>query len=327
MTQSPSSGSLFNKFLHIISTNSKLTSKQISKELQTSQQNVSYMIKKCRDDNVISQYQTLIDPSRFGFDSFIVMLKLKNSSKKTFNDLNRSIEHIPEITGYYSLFGSFEVVLKFTTYNASSFNKTLKLFLSEIKEIVIDVVIFTQIVEYYFSPTYISTKRIRESVLLGADRERIRVSDKEKEILHFLDDNSRVSSSKIALSLSTTAKSVIENIKKLEKKEIIKGYSAIYHPELLDINQYLVLLKVSFEQDESVVIKHIKTIKNITRISKVFGSWDIIIQFETFNALELREFLQSIKEEFEILDYSYTTITRRYFWKTIPNLKQMDVDN
>lgn len=323
MTQS-SSTSLFNKFLHIISTNSKLTSKQISKELQTSQQNVSYMIKKCKDDNVISQYQTLIDPSRFGFDSFIVFLKLRNSSKKTFNDLNRSVENIPEITGYYSLFGNFEVVLKFTTYNASSFNKILKSFLSEIKEIVIDVVIFTQIVEYYFSPTYISSKRLREAVLLGADREIIRMNDKEKEILNYLDDNSRVSSSKIALNLSTTAKSIIENIKKLEKKEVIKGYTAQYHPELLNIDQYLILLRVSFDQDEQEVFRHIKTIKNITRISKVFGSWDFIIQFETLNPQELQEFLQSIKEEFEILDYNYITITKRYFWKTIPNLKELE---
>ena len=317
MTQSPSS--LFNKFLHIISTNSKLTSKQISKELQTSQQNVSYMIKKCKEDNVISHYQTLIDPSRFGFDSFIVLLKLRNSSKKTFNDLNRSVEHIPEITGYYSLFGNFEVVLKFTTYNASSFNKILKVFLSEIKEIVIDLVIFTQIVEYYFSPTYISSKKLRESTLLGADRELIRVSEKEKTILSYLDENSRVSSSKIALNQSTTAKSIIENIKKLEKKEIIKGYTVTFHPELLDINQYLILLRVSFDQDEQDVFRHIKTIKNITRISKVFGSWDFLIQFETFNSYELQEFLQNIKEEFEILDYNYITITKRYFWKTIPN--------
>ena len=319
----PSSvSSLFNKFLHIISTDSKLTSKQISKELQTSQQNVSYMLKKCREDNIISQYQTLIDPSRFGLDSYIVLLKLKNSSKRTFNDLSRCVENISEITGYYSLFGNFEVVLKFTTYNASSFNKLLKQLLSQIREIIISVEIFTQIVEYYFSLTYISSKRLRESILIGADREFIKINPKEREILSYLDENSRVSSSKIALNLSTTAKSIIENIKKLEKKEVIKGYSIQYHPELLDINQYLIFIQMSFEQNEAKVFKYLKTVKHITRISKVFGSWDFIIQFESFSSKELQEFLQYVKEEFEILDYNYTTITKRFFWKTIPNLKE-----
>lgn len=313
---------LFFKFLHIISTNSKLTTKQLAKELQTSQQNVSHLLKKSKEDKLISSFETLIDPSRFGLDSFIVLLKLKNSSKKTLNEIEKLGEEVDEITGIYALFGNFEIILKFTTSNASSFNKTLKEFMAKIQSVVIDSIILTQIVEYHLSPTYISKKRLRDSILIGADRDMIQINQKEQFVLHKIQNDARVSSSKIALSLSTTAKTVIEIIKRLEKKEIIKGTLTSYHPELMDINQYLIFLKISFDEDENKVLKFMKTIPNITRITKVFGKWDFVIQFECFKAKELQDNLEELKEEFEILDYQFVNITKRFFWRTVPKINE-----
>ena len=313
--------SLFYKFLHIISTNSKLTTKQLAKELQTSQQNVSYMFKKAKEEQLISSYETLVDPSRFGYDSFIVLLKLKKSSKKTLNEIHKSAQEFEEITGCYALFGSYELLLKFTCYNASSFNKVLKSFLTSIQEIVISSTILTQIVEYYLSPTYMSKKRLREIILIGADRNVVPINEKEKFILKHIQNDARVSSSQIAFKLSTTAKTVIETTKRLEKKEIIKGTITNYNPHLLDINQYLIFLRVSFGEDENVVLKYLRTVSNITRITKVFGEWDFVIQFESFNLEDLQDHLEHVKEEFNILDYHYITITRRYFWRTIPKIQ------
>lgn len=312
------------KLIHILSSNSRVTTKYLGKELHTSQQNVSYLLKKAQQEGIISSFETLIDPSRFGYESFIVLLKIKNSSKRTINKIEKIIMKNNSITGCYLLFGNFEILLKFTSYNTSSFNKSFKAFLKEIEEVVIDFSILTQIVEYNSTPSYISSKRLNETILNGADRSPISINPKESKILELIQDNSRVSSSKIALSIDTTAKTVISLIKKLEHKEIIKGNLLIYHPESLGIEQYLLFLRVSFNEEEANVVKFLKTHPNITKIIKVFGNWDMIVQFETFNSLQLQDCLETIKDEFKILNYQYITITKRFFYRSMPLLRNLE---
>lgn len=311
---------LLYKLLHTMSLNSKITTKALGKELNTSQQNISHMLKKSQDEGIISAYETIIDPSRFGYDSFVVLLKIKNSSKRTLNKIEKLIKETHEITACYSLFGNYEILLKFTTLNSSAFNKSFKKFLHEIQEFVIDFSIHTQIVEYYATPSYISPKRLREVILTGADRNLLSISSKEEEILAFIQNNSRLSSSKIAFSLGTTAKTIISLIKKLEDKEIIKGSMVIYHPEKLGIEQYLLFIRISFNEDENKVVKFLKVNPHVTKITKVFGKWDFIIQFETFSHTHLQETLEDIKEDFDIIDYEYITIVRRLFCRTMPLL-------
>lgn len=309
------------KLIHILSSNSRLTTKYLSKELFTSQQNISHLLKKVQQEGVISTYETLIDPSRFGYESFIILLKIKNSSKKTINKIEKIITKNHQITACYSLFGNYEILLKFTALNTSSFNKCFKSFLGEIEEFVIDFLILTQIVDYTSTPSYLSSKKINKTTLTGADRSPIQINQKERKILELIQDDSRVSSSKIAINLETTAKTVISLIKKLEEKEIIKANMVSFHPELLGIEQYLLFLRVSFNEDEVEVVNFLKTQKNITRIIKVLGDWDIIIQFETFDHTELQTCLETIKDEFKIIDYQYITITKRFFWRSMPLLR------
>lgn len=312
---------LFYKTLHLLSLDSKLTTKKLSKELQTSQQNISHIIKKAQEEEIITSYETVIDPSRFGYESFIVFLKIKNSSKRTLNKIEKLINETHDITACYLLFGNYEFLLKFSCLNTSSFNKSFKEFLNKITEFLIDVTVLTQIVEYYATPSYISSKRLRETILTGADRSLLSISRKELKVLSLIQDNSRISSSRVAIEMQTTAKTIISTIKKLEEKEIIKGSIITYHPEKMDVEQYLLFLRISFDQDEKELVKFLKTHQNITKIIKVFGEWDIIIQFETFNHSQLQDCLEDIKEEFNIINYNYTTIVRRLFWRTMPLLK------
>ncbi|MFT4244696.1 MAG: winged helix-turn-helix transcriptional regulator [Candidatus Woesearchaeota archaeon] len=312
---------LFYKTLHMLSLNSKLTTKKLSKELQTSQQNISHILKKSQEEEIITNYETLIDPSRFGYDSFIIFIKIKNSSKRTLNKIEKLIHETHEITACYMLFGNYEFLLKFTSLNTSSFNKAFKEFLSNITEHIIDYTILTQIVEYYATPSYISSKRLRDTILTGADRSLLSISKKELDVLSLIQNNSRVSSSKIAIQLETTAKTVISTIKKLEDKEIIKGSIITYHPEKISVEQYLLFLRISFDENEKNLVDFLKTDNNVTKIIKVFGEWDIIVQFETFSHTQLQDCLEDIKEEFKIINYNYITIVRRLFWRTMPLLK------
>ncbi len=304
-----------------MSLDSKITTKQLGKELNTSQQNISHILKKALEEGKISMYETVIDPSRFGYDSFLVLLKIRNSSKRTLNKFGKLFKEHTDITGCYSLFGNYEILLKFTCLNASAFNKSFKKILQEIQEYIINFTILTQIVEYYATPSYISPKRLRSTILIGADRESSQISSKEKEILSQIQYNSRLSSSKIAFSLDTTAKTIIDTIKKLEQKEIIKGYTISYHPEQIGIEQYLLLFKISNNDDENDIVKHLKAHQNVTKIIKIFGEWDIIIQFETFSFKQLQESLETIKDDFQIFDYQYISISKRLFWNSMPEIK------
>ena len=313
------------KTLHILSINSRATTKEIAKEINTTQQNVSNRLTKLTENKYINSFRLFTDPSKFGFTNFCVLLRLKKYSKSILNKITNDLKTYKEITGIEILFGNFDIFLKFTTPNTSYFNKLLREILIKYPREIVNYKILTLIVLYAFPSNYLSQKRPSEKYLISGDREALEIDKTDKQILNLLNDNSRTNFSIIARKLNTTAKTIISRVRNLEKQNIIKGYTINLNHKKLNIKRYYLLFKIDFSDPnfDKEFITFVQNSPNIVEFIKIFGAWDKMLIIETMNEEEFKEILYIIKEKFSerIEDYIFLESEEVKLWKYLPELE------
>ena len=267
------------KILHILSNNSKTTTKGISKEIKTTQQNASYLINKLEDEKIINSYEILIDSSKFGFNNFCVFLKLKKYSKSELNSFISSLKGYEDVCCIDTLFGNYDLFVKFIVPNPSHFNKILTQILNENKERIFDYKILTQIVLYRFPYNFLSKKQYEKKIIISGDREYISTNEMDRKILNFLNNGNKVNFAKSANKLNTTSKTIITKIKALENKKIIRGYTINIKHKKLNLQRYYLFLKFDIKElnEDSKFQKFVESSQNIIEFLKVFGEWDRIL--------------------------------------------------
>jgi len=125
--------------------------------------------------------------------------------------------------------------------------------------------------------------------------EKYKLDLKDRKILAELDQNGRLSCSKIGKNVGLSTEVVNYRIKRLEKENIIKDYIAIINLSKLGIIQFKILLSLEQIDEEELNIKigQLKAIENIKWIATCKGKWDLVL---TIYAEELKQ-IASLKRE------------------------------
>jgi len=295
-----------NKVIQILSENSRTSSKDIAKEISSTQQNTNYLINKLQEENIVTSFKLILDPAKFGLNNFCVLLRLKKYSKKTIKDIEIELKKYKEITTIDLLFGKYDLLVRFATPNPSYFNKLLKEILNT--NDIIDHLILTQFVEYIFPRNYLSKKKYNSQEIISGDREIVEIDKLDKQIINYLNNDSKINYSHIAYKLKTTSKTIISRVKKLEQQKIIRGYSINFDYKKMNCNRHYILIKNTFEneEEEHELIKYIRSNDNIIEYTKTFGSWDSILTIETLDINNFKKTLYELKENFSknIEDYN-----------------------
>jgi DNA-binding Lrp family transcriptional regulator len=127
------------------------------------------------------------------------------------------------------------------------------------------------------------------------------------KILKIIDNNCRISYSKIAEKLNLSHRKVSQRIESMIELEIIKRFSIHLNYELLGLHQYIGLL---IFPEEINVAQYYKNLQLIPEIIKIWHLLDdtIIISFLIKNSLQLEQLVNSILKTGAILD-DYKEIT------------------
>ncbi len=116
---------------------------------------------------------------------------------------------------------------------------------------------------------------------------------KDKQILHSLSNNARVSFSDLS-RISGIPRNIVKNrITNLEKNKIIKAYKLTVNYKLLGFEEYEVYLRLSGvdkEKMESIINSFINH-KNVSWIGVCFGNYDIKMSFYARNNHEFQDVL------------------------------------
>ncbi|MCM1377918.1 MAG: Lrp/AsnC family transcriptional regulator [Clostridium sp.] len=101
------------KLLQCLQNNSRLTTKDLAKEVNLSTTPVYERVKRLENEGYIRRYVAILDPEKLnlGFTVY-VYVKLSKQTHQGAKDFIEAIKDLPEVTECYSLAGKFDYMMK-----------------------------------------------------------------------------------------------------------------------------------------------------------------------------------------------------------------------
>jgi len=303
------------RLLYFHGENCRLSLSEIAKKIHKSPQLVKYTINRLEKSKIILFYYTVMDYSCFDMLLFKVYFKGGCSKSSELNLLVKKLMENPYVTSIYEMGGQYDFLVEFMATNPSKFNKELKMLIKENEELNnYDIII--NIVSHIYPRDYLTprSKKAKDlnfpsEIIVGGDRDKIVLNDKEKRILLAFVENPKIRLTSIASKLDINIKTVMSVIKSLKNKKIIRAYKSALDMEKCSLISNKITLKLhNIEPEkENMMLDFCLNNPNIVKISKTIGAWDFEIDVETNSPTDFREIYLKIRDEFKDVIRSFNS--------------------
>jgi Lrp/AsnC family transcriptional regulator, leucine-responsive regulatory protein len=131
----------------------------------------------------------------------------------------------------------------------------------------------------------------------------------DKKILKILQNNARITNVEIARQINMAPSAVLERIRRLEKKNVIKKYSAVINPHEIKRNLLaFVLVKANGPIVDNKSAKELAKIDEIQEVHMVAGEDCFLVKVRVENTDELSSLLRTKIAKIKSISSTSTTI-------------------
>ena len=282
--------------------NSRLTTKEIGKGINSSQQSVSYLLGSLKNKKLIERSVTIVDPIKLGYISVLVGFNFLIQQQANIKEIINELKEVEAIVSIEEGKEGIDLLVEYLSPNLSSFNKTHSEIIYKYYLKLKTAFIFPIIVSHNYHKNYLIRKFDATDNILHGDRLLIDMTDKESKVLHELVKNPDKKLIDIAESTNIPIKTAVKIKKSLEKNKIIKGYTAILNFSKLGIKREIIFLRFSGEGIREIdkFAEYTKYNKNIINYFKIIGEYQIGIIAESLKEVEM---IKDIRANFLIENY------------------------
>ena len=287
------------KILFELDKNARLSATAIGKKIRKSKQFVDYRIKKLEKQKILSNYVTVIDYSKLGYQSIRIYFKLHNITTEQQEELENDLIKDKEVWWFVSIQGSWGVAYAMAVKDILEFYSYWDKIMGKYKKYIKDhlVVVYTHIAQYP-KAFLLGKKNTEPGTLVGASKE-IELHPFDLKLLKILSDHARMSLLELAQKLDTSPQVVRNHIKNLEKNKVIQGYRASIDVSSLGYRyykSYLNLLNTDrLKELQQFCLEH----PNILTINRTIGFRDFEIELQARNFQEFDAIMGEIRDTFK----------------------------
>lgn len=292
------------KLVYELTQNSRITTKELGRQLKTSQQSASYLLASLKRKKILQESTTIIDPAKFGHINVLVFYHFTNFSFKNMQEIINYLQQMDDIVRIEQLDQGYDLSCTFGVPNLSYFNKLNRDFLQKFKSHIFIARMSPLVVKHLYPRSYLLPRKHPSEMVICGDRDVIKLSEREKKVLELLYESPAASVVEIARKLSLNPKTVISLKQKMERSKIIRGYSSLWNYSLLGLSRKKILFnssELSLAEDK-MLLEFAKVHPNIVGLTRLFGKHDILIDIEG-EELSSRDVLKELRSEFDIRDY------------------------
>ncbi|MFO7710747.1 MAG: winged helix-turn-helix transcriptional regulator [Candidatus Woesearchaeota archaeon] len=294
-----------NKLLFELAQDARIRQREISKKLKISPQRANYTIQKLRNENIITAFETIIDPARFGLTNIIVVLAYTNFAKNTQKAILDFLKESEQVTYIDEISQGADLIVEYSVPNLSSFNKAHTAFLEQFSQEVKVVDIFPVIVRHLFPKRYLYRRsKASEEMVLSGDREPADLSGNTKKIIRILMEDPTKKVVDIARETELNVRTVTKTMQQLHAQRIIRGYTVRLNNDALHIGVGNVFIRIRNPTQQLMrqFIEFCKQIPEVTMITKLIGQQNLFIRLESCSGY--RHVLDRLRAEFKFYEYT-----------------------
>lgn len=315
------------KILSILCTDARTPNTKIAKQVDLSVEAIGYRIKRLEEKGIIKKYGVYPDELKINLKTFFTFLKFNTLSE---TDEQRFIQQFikhPNVGVVLESGGTWDFILIIYATDVFAFAKIIDDLLSLVANnlkayktlFALEQIKFTQLIGEEFKKFKDPCEYIAP---LQSRLEQVILSEKEKKILSFLDDNGRASAIDISNKLSIPPETVRFIIRKLrEKKVIITTYASLDYFKL-GYTKYLLVIKHALQDNKKLqlLLKALGENMYVRHVSRMGGANEIIVTIFVKNNEELHQYIRNYKNLFSdiILDIEINQVFKRLKEKLLP---------
>ncbi|MBI4453296.1 Lrp/AsnC family transcriptional regulator [Candidatus Woesearchaeota archaeon] len=311
------------KILYLLSLNARFSESSIAKSLNLSKEVVHYRIKGLQKKDFLHGFITLINTEKLGYitHSVNVLLHPSYNQQELLNYLlsDKRVTHLKHLNSLVNLqFGMTAATIR-------EFMEFFDAFVNKHHAIIKDYAIST-ILEDHFMGLDFLVEDIKErptisehkgssfqNLFFSQKKGIVKIDAKDKEILHHLKLNSRISLVQLAQDVKLATTSIQKRLANLVEQKVIKHFIPYASFSYLGYQWYELYLRKK-NIDESSFIHYLRQEPKIVWLSKRLGRWNYHISIFAKNNTEFNEVVQRLQEQFHdsIIAYETSTVLRQY---------------
>jgi DNA-binding Lrp family transcriptional regulator len=276
--------------------NSRITTKELGKKTNSSQQSASYLLKTLKSKKIIQNEATMVDAVKLGYINTLIGFNYTKLDNQTQKEVINELKRTKDIVGIEESKEGFDLLIEFSTQNLAALNKIHTELIYKLENKIKTMFIFPIITRYVYPRKYLKTVRTPKAKILFGNRNPPKMTQNDTLVLKELVREPTQKIIDISEKTKINMKTVTKTKKNLEKKFIIKGYTATLDNKKLGINREIIFLRFSGEglRELNKFLDFSRGHKNIIETIKVIGSSQIIITVESLNEIEIIKELRSL---------------------------------
>ena len=301
------------KLLFELNWDCRQTDTQLGKKLHVSKQVVRYRIARLEKEGFIQGYNALIDWRSLGYNSLRVYLDWRTLPPAQEQKIIDDARENPLFMWTVQFKGDHDFGFYIWTKDIPSFSMKWFTFLSTYRRYIRSYSVYESVQMTHYPMKALFWPKIIEEKTLGLGSPE-KYDETDYTILTHISSQARTSMVEVAKKVKLTPKAVIERVRRLEKKGIIKGYNAILDTEKLGYTFYKIDFSLNDLSRLTEMTEFAKQHKNITYLMRTIGGPDYEIEAMMQTPAQLAALINEIKSRFAEAIESYTF---RQFEKTI----------
>ena len=305
--------------VYLYSENARSKIREIATLLKKSPQRVKYTISILEKNGLLHNPHTIFDYSYFGQILFRVYFKggyISESDKATMINTLRDNSYLVSI---YELSGEYDLVLELCSPNPSRFNKELRKIVTTIPSLNNYKIVLNVVTHIYPRAYLLKTQQPQHQVstIIGGDREIESFDKYEMAVLKLLLENPKQRLTTLALGSGINIKTVMNVMKELQKRKILRGARYLIDHEQLGIYKFRLFLKLHnlSEEREATLLNYLLKTKEVVQVNKTVGDWNVEVDIETPDKMRMRAVISELRENFKDLIETFNSMEFYQYYK------------
>jgi Lrp/AsnC family leucine-responsive transcriptional regulator len=303
------------QILALLDQNSRTNASELARKLHMSKDGLNYRLKKLQNEKIITRYFAEVDISKVGLIAGKMTLQFQNVDKEKENEIFEFLKNYPKIGWVVFCSGRWDCVFVFYVKDNYEIQEMITTIVEKYGKYILAKEIVS-IPEYYVvSRGWLSQNMKRSMSKIGGKVNPL-VDELDIKLIKILTKNCRKPIIEIANEVHESSSLIIQRIKNLEKKEIIRNYYIGLNLEKVgkEFCKSFVYLHNYTKMEYETLIKYCLNHPNVTALTNIVGSWEMELEMEVANLDEFHKIMNDIKNQFKhiIRNYEAIVITREY---------------
>ena len=308
------------KILSALEEDARMPITKIARRARISPQLAKFRIERLEYKKIIGEYYSVYDIALLGYTSYRVLVSLVNIDKNIHEEIINHIANSNNILWLVTCGGRYDLIFNIMARNPAHFQKLLSNIMSNYSSQMKNYIVSTTVSAHIFGRKFLGG-RMKEPYF-GDEKNVIELNGIDKKILKLIARDARMSYSKIAVKLNMNARTVLNRIKEMKRKGIIQGFKPLIHLENIGYQAHKILVKLNYrdKDKEKQLYNWSKQHINVTYFLNMIGGWEMEIEPEVMNHLELKDFILELKDKFSdiIKDLEIIPLYHDYFYNYYP---------